>query len=184
MFHRFGREERDRRREDALAVVVLRLLEEQMGTAIELVKRIEERFGGRLAFEPSEIYPMLQYLEDRGFVTQEPIGDRKVYAVTEAGFAYLAEQGRATSEAGAGDEACWPGRHHHGHRHHWHHHPRSFHEFHGLMHDAKRLMHLFKHAMRSGRLSPERMARLRAILDRAHRDIEDCLRGGSEHGLA
>jgi DNA-binding PadR family transcriptional regulator len=197
MFHRPFWGARDRRGETALGVVILKLLEEQMSTSIELVRRLEERYGGRLAFDASEVYPMLQYLEDRGFVTQEPIGDRKAYAVTEAGFAYMAEQGRQEREAEAAGEA-WTGRggsHHHGHHHHhhghhhWHHHDHHghhhhFHELHHLAHDIKQLARLFKHEMRAGRMNPERMARLRAIVDRARRDIEACLRGAPEHDLA
>src|SRR5690349_11870952 len=115
MFHRFRGPWQARQDDDAtLAVLILKLLEEQMGTALEVMDRLDAKFGGRLAFDSSEIYPMLQYLEDRGFVVQEPIGDRKAYAVTEAGFAHLAEQARQAPEAEEGFQVPHGGRHGHG----------------------------------------------------------------------
>lgn len=207
MFAGFDPHNRFRQDDTAMALVLLRLLEEQMGTALELVDRLKSRFGARLSFEAGEIYPLLQYLEDRGFVTQEPIGDRKVYAVTEAGFAFLAEQSRAEQEAaqtpprdeeafcgwgphqgpwgrGPWGHAPWARGHHHrgpwGHGHRPH---PPMHELRELIHEFKHLARQFKHSLRHSQLSPQQLERLRAILHQTRQDVAEVLTDRPHQGL-
>lgn len=97
MFGNWRREAPRYEREEELPIVILRLLSEEMATALDLARRLAERQGTSFDGSASVVYPQLQYLEDRGFVTIEPVGDRKVYAVSEAGFAHLA----AHSEGGS-----------------------------------------------------------------------------------
>jgi DNA-binding PadR family transcriptional regulator len=174
MFGRF----RPRPAEDGLAIAILKLLEEQMGSALDITQRLEQRFEGRLDISAGEVYPILQYLEDRGFVTQEAVGPGKVYVVTEAGFTHLAQQANQPHadqaedfirQEGRGRGCGFRGRWHH-HRHHHDHFALA-----GLLHDAKHFKHLFKHALRGGRLDPHRIERIRTILDRARREIEAVL---------
>lgn len=75
-----------------LRFVILALLAEQPRHGYELIKELEERTGG--AYRPSAgvIYPTLSLLEDEGFV--RPVDGetgRKLYGITEAGEAALAE---------------------------------------------------------------------------------------------
>ena len=55
---------------------------------------------------------------------------------------------------------------------------------HALFHEVKHLMRSFKHALRSGRLTPERMARIQAIFGQTRRDIDDVLNGPAVQGTA
>jgi len=75
-----------------LRYVVLRLLDEKPRHGYEIIKALEERFGGAYAPSPGAVYPILQLLEDLGYARIVP-GDegKKVYEITDAGRAYLAE---------------------------------------------------------------------------------------------
>jgi DNA-binding PadR family transcriptional regulator len=75
-----------------LRYVVLRLLEEKPRHGYEIIKALEERFGGAYAPSPGAVYPTLQLLEDLGYARVVP-GDegKKVYEITDAGRAHLAE---------------------------------------------------------------------------------------------
>lgn len=75
-----------------LKYVILRLLEEKPRHGYEIIKELEERFGGAYSPSPGTVYPTLTMLEDLGYAkasTDE--GGRKVYSVTAEGSAYLAE---------------------------------------------------------------------------------------------
>ena len=75
-----------------LRYVVLRLLEEKPRHGYEIIKALEERFGGAYAPSPGAVYPTLQLLEDLGYARMVS-GDegKKVYEITDAGRAHLAE---------------------------------------------------------------------------------------------
>ena len=75
-----------------LRLVILRLLDEKPRHGYEIIKALEERFGGAYAPSPGVVYPTLQLLEDQGFARVRPEQDgRKVYEITDTGRAHLAE---------------------------------------------------------------------------------------------
>lgn len=75
-----------------LRYVILRLLEEKPRHGYEIIKAIEEKFGGAYAPSPGTVYPTLQLLEDQGFARVTPEdGGKKIYAITDAGRAHLHE---------------------------------------------------------------------------------------------
>ena len=81
-----------------LKFVVLHLLSEKPAHGYELIREIEERLGGTYAPSPGVIYPTLTLLEELGYAVQaESEGARKLYAITDEGRAYLAEN-RSTVE--------------------------------------------------------------------------------------
>lgn len=75
-----------------LRYVVLRLLDEKPRHGYEIIKALEEKFGGAYAPSPGAVYPTLQLLEDLGYarVVPGPEG-KKVYEITDTGRAHLAE---------------------------------------------------------------------------------------------
>ena len=82
---------------------------------------MEERSGGVYSPSPGVIYPTLQALEDQDYIKSSDVDGKKVYAITDAGLAYLQQnidQTRARSEAEGdwtGDEARGEKCHHHRH---------------------------------------------------------------------
>ena len=75
-----------------LRYVILRLLDEKPRHGYEIIKALEERFGGAYAPSPGVVYPTLQLLEDLGYarIVPGPEG-KKTYEITDAGRAHLAE---------------------------------------------------------------------------------------------
>lgn len=80
-----------------LKYYLLKLLSEEPLTGYGLMKRIEEETG---FWKPStgSVYPLLQALEDQGWVTHEGEAERKVYQLTEAGRRALEEAHHAKEE--------------------------------------------------------------------------------------
>lgn len=74
-----------------LRLVVLALLGEKPRHGYELIKAIEDRLGGAYSPSPGVIYPTLTMLEEIGQAQVETTdGNRKLYALTEAGRTELA----------------------------------------------------------------------------------------------
>lgn len=76
---------------DVRAAILL-LLDEAPLHGYQLIHRIEERSGGLWRPSPGSVYPALQLLEDEGLVRPEQEEGRRVFHLTEAGTAYVAEQ--------------------------------------------------------------------------------------------
>lgn len=81
-----------------LQLLVLALLAEKPRHGYEIIKALEERSKGFYVPSPGMVYPALTYLEEIGHATVEAEGTRKLYHITAAGQAHLAEN-RATVEA-------------------------------------------------------------------------------------
>jgi DNA-binding PadR family transcriptional regulator len=74
-----------------LRYLLLGLIGDQPRHGYELIKAIEERFGGTYSPSPGAIYPTLTLLEELGYIRPEALeGSRKRYAATPDGMAFLA----------------------------------------------------------------------------------------------
>lgn len=82
-----------------LRLVMLLLLESEPRHGYDIIREIEARTGGVYAPSPGIVYPTLTLLEELGQVEgRAREGAKKLYAITEAGLAYLAEK-RSEAEA-------------------------------------------------------------------------------------
>lgn len=142
-----------------LKLVILRLLDEKPRHGYEIIKELEERSGGRYTPSAGAIYPTLTMLEDLGYAVATPEeGGKKVYAITEAGRAHLAEHRPLVDElfdrvSQIGDavfgDGVRPAR------------------------DAMMgLVREFGSAMMSGRRTPEQVAAITEILTRATAELK------------
>jgi DNA-binding PadR family transcriptional regulator len=79
--------------------VILQLLEEKPRHGYEIIKALEERFGGMYSPSAGTVYPTLTLLEDLGYAraTVEE-GGKKVYSITDEGRAYLAQNKSAVDD--------------------------------------------------------------------------------------
>jgi DNA-binding PadR family transcriptional regulator len=75
---------------DDLQLLLLALLEEAPRHGYELIKALEVRSNGFYSPSPGMVYPALTYLEELGYATVEVEGNRKRYALAEAGRVHLA----------------------------------------------------------------------------------------------
>lgn len=74
-----------------LKLVILRLLEGRPRHGYQVIKELEERSGGRYTPSPGTVYPTLTMLEEMGYAKSSDDAGRKVYAITDEGRKFLAE---------------------------------------------------------------------------------------------
>ena len=83
-----------------LRFVILHLLADKPRHGYEIIKAIEDQFGGMYSPSPGVIYPTLTMLEELGYAglaaTQD--GSKKLYEITETGRTFLQEN-RAAADA-------------------------------------------------------------------------------------
>lgn len=73
-----------------LRYVLLRLIADKPSHGYELIKAIEEKFGGMYSPSPGVVYPTLTLLEELGHLRAETGGgSKRLYAITEDGTAFL-----------------------------------------------------------------------------------------------
>lgn len=165
-----------------LKYALLDLLQERPKHGYEMIKELEDRSGGFYSPSAGAIYPTLQLLEDRGWVTTEAQEGKKVYAITDAGRAALNEhRERAGGPWGRGGPGGPWGHHHHGHGGPFGREARP--ELRALRDEAGQVARLMRAAVLASGGDPQRLARLRAIVSRAKSDLEAYL-GQAEPGGA
>lgn len=82
-----------------LKLLLLALIEQQPRHGYELIRMIEEMFHGHYTPSPGAIYPTLTMLEELGYAeVASTQGNRKLYAITAEGRAFL-DENRAAVEA-------------------------------------------------------------------------------------
>ncbi|HZB87734.1 MAG TPA: PadR family transcriptional regulator [Terracidiphilus sp.] len=140
-----------------LRYLLLELIAEKPSHGYELIKAIEEKFGGVYSPSPGVIYPMLTLLEETGLATVTTEGTRKLYSITEEGKKELKENRGAVDEIlqrmSAIGSAARP-----------------------TERDPQimRAIQNFRMAlsMRAGNLTPEQRSRIVEVIDNAAREIE------------
>jgi len=147
-----------------LKYIILDLLDKQPSYGYEIIRALEDRFHGFWAPSPGAVYPTLQWLEDLGYVTVAERDGRKVYTITEEGRRFLAAQRERVDEVKERMRGWWS--------------PFDQHEFreelHNLMHELK---DMGKDLTRDARWAdPDKVRRVREVVQRASREIEDILR--------
>ena len=104
----YGRRVGRAKRGDVRAAALALLAEEPLN-GYQIIQRIGERSGGLWRPSPGSVYPALAQLEDEELITsQAAAGERRAYALTEAGRTYVAEHAdelRAPWAAVSGDAA-------------------------------------------------------------------------------
>jgi DNA-binding PadR family transcriptional regulator len=81
-----------------LKLVALVLIAEQPRHGYDIIKLLEDKTDGWYAPSPGIVYPTLTYLEEAGYAAATMDGAKKLYAITEEGRAYLADN-RAAADA-------------------------------------------------------------------------------------
>jgi DNA-binding PadR family transcriptional regulator len=155
--------------------VLLELLQERPMHGYEMIKALEERSSGFYSPSPGSVYPTLQMLEDRGFVTVQEVEGKKVYSITDAGRTLLAERQKEEEQFAGPPWMRWRGQGGH----------RSRAEMAALRSEAAEVSRLFAIAGRMSFQSPEQLARLHSIIERARKDLTEMIYGtGSQQSQA
>ena len=141
---------------------LLHLLRERPMYGYEMIKALEERSGGFYTPSPGSIYPTLQMLEERGFVSSSESEGKKVYSITDTGRALLEERGPQEEFGGP----PWM-RQRRG--------PRP--ELQALRGEAMEVARLFAIAGRVAFEDPEKLSRLRAVISSARQELSEIIYG-------
>jgi DNA-binding PadR family transcriptional regulator len=86
----FGRRRRASRGDVRTAALLL--LAEEPRNGYQIMQELEERSDGLWRPSPGSVYPALQQLEDEGLIRSEEAEGRRLYHLTDAGRAYVAER--------------------------------------------------------------------------------------------
>lgn len=149
---------------------LLEMLRERPMYGYEMIKVLEEKSGGFYTPSPGSIYPTLQMLEERGFVTSQEVEGKKVYSITEAGKALLEEHQQQNTFAGP----PWARHHEHEERHR-----SSRPEIQALRGEVVEVVRLFTIAGRNAFKDPTQVAQLRVIIERTRKDLNEMIYGKS-----
>ncbi len=146
-------------RKGALKFLVLDLVRERPRHGYDVIKAMEEQSRGLYSPSPGSIYPVLQMLEDQGFVRGREDDGRRVYEITDEGLAHLEEHGEKV-------------------RHHWHHMPgrawpKASREGLELLDDLRRLFGGIASSVWRSADDPAKIASIREVLQDAGRRVED-----------
>jgi DNA-binding PadR family transcriptional regulator len=155
-----------------LKFALLELLTERPMHGYEMMKELQERSGGMYTASPGSIYPTLQMLEDRDFVTVSEADGKKVYTITDAGRAFLAE-----NQAEADEQRPFPAdrqpeergrRGRGGRRGFWGAPDQDWDEIAALWHELRDELHQFQpllgRAIRNASRDPQKLQQLRELL--------------------
>jgi DNA-binding PadR family transcriptional regulator len=89
--HGFGGPGGLRARRGDIRAAVLRLLSEAPMHGYQIIQELSARSGGAWSPSAGSVYPTLQLLADEGLIVSEETGGKKVFSLTEAGTAAVAE---------------------------------------------------------------------------------------------
>ncbi|MBN1439465.1 MAG: PadR family transcriptional regulator [Anaerolineales bacterium] len=141
--------------------VVLDLLREKPNYGYEIIRALEDRFGGLYTPSAGTVYPTLQMLEEMGYITPSQVEGRKIYTITPGGTRFLEEQKEQVDDVRRRMNGWWDQR-------------ASSEEVHDMVGRMKDMLKTVKHNRRH--VNPEKLRKVREVLDRAQREIEELLR--------
>jgi DNA-binding PadR family transcriptional regulator len=75
-----------------LRLYLLKLLDESPRHGYDVIRELEDRFMGLYSPSAGTVYPRLARLESEGLVSHEVVEGRKIYRITDAGRAELADR--------------------------------------------------------------------------------------------
>ncbi len=162
MFHRpffhFERQSRLFEKGD-LKYVILNLLKSKPSHGYEIIRALEELFHGFYTPSAGSVYPTLQMLNDMGYVNSSEQDGKKTYTITDEGKKFLKEQQDIIDKI-EGQMKGWCE-------------PRNIGDFHETIHDIRQLGHMV--GQRAHNLGAEKWVKIKEVVSRARRDIEDIL---------
>ncbi len=144
-----------------LKYVILELLKEKPRHGYEVIRALEERFGGWYAPSPGAVYPTLQMLEDMGYASATEQDGKKVFAITSAGEQFVSERRPVVDEIFGRMRERWD--------------PAMGREMHHLMQEMREFVRSFAQQARRRWPDAEQMRRIREVITRARADIQAIL---------
>ncbi len=140
---------------------VLHLLRDKPKHGYEIIKEIEQFFGGFYTPSPGVIYPTLQMLEDLGYVTSTTEDGKRIYQITEEGRRFLEEKDQLVHDIREKVTDFWG---------------TSFKkDVRSAAHEFREFAQTFQQSIRNVRDDPDRLRRVRDVMAEAQREIFEIL---------
>ena len=140
-----------------LRLVLLALIAEKPRHGYDLIRAIEEKFAGAYAPSPGVVYPTLTLLVEQDHLRSEEVGGgKKLYTITPEGMAFLTQNKAAVDGVMARMDLA----------------AQAF-SNHSTPDMVREAFHTLRHSlhMRQGPWTDEEATRIRAVLEKAARDI-------------
>lgn len=147
---------------------ILDLLKDRPRHGYDIILEMERRSGGFYSPSPGAVYPTLQALEDQELVTHTVEEGKKIYALTQAGLAYLEEH----QERLARHRDHWAG-----HWGQWDVEGGASWKKAGSPEDLRELVLALAQAVRSSAGDQEKLKKMRQVLEEAVERIEAIAEG-------
>ncbi len=68
-----------------LKMIVLKMISEKPIHGYDIIQEIEAKSRGHWVPSPGSVYPVLDYLESKGYISMEESDRKKVYTITDKG---------------------------------------------------------------------------------------------------
>jgi DNA-binding PadR family transcriptional regulator len=72
-------------RKGFLKIILLKTISEKPTHGYEIIQNIQEKSGGRWTPSTGSVYPALEYLESKGYITSEEVERKKIYTISPKG---------------------------------------------------------------------------------------------------
>jgi DNA-binding PadR family transcriptional regulator len=72
-------------RKGFLKMIVLKIISEKPIHGYDIIQEIEAKTRGHWVPSPGSVYPVLEFLESRGYISMEESDRKKVYTITDEG---------------------------------------------------------------------------------------------------
>jgi DNA-binding PadR family transcriptional regulator len=144
-----------------LKYVILQLLSERPAHGYEVIRALEERFGGAYTPSAGAVYPTLQMLEDMGYVTSAQQDGKRVYSISDEGRRFLDEQREVVEDIRKRTSPWWN--------------PDLKNEMRDMMHEFRDFAHTLRQRGRRY-TDPQTIRRIREVIVKARKEIEEILR--------
>jgi len=149
-----------------LKYVILELVAEKPRHGYEVIRALEERFGGLYTPSPGAVYPTLQMLEDMGCVTVSEGDGKRVYQITDEGKRFLAEREEVVRGIHKRMRGWWT--------------PSVRDDLRRLLGELREMAQAISRADRREWAKPEKLRRISEVVQHARAEIEEILSQGEK----
>jgi len=157
--HRHGHWRESSFQKGDMKYVILDLLKDKSRHGYEIIRELEEQSYGMYKPSPGAVYPTLQMLEEMGYASASEIDGKKIYTITEEGKQFLIERKDSADEVRNHIKRRWGFK--------------NIGRMAMTMKDYHQIEELLGRGFRD--LDADKTERIRDVLARTHREIEDIL---------
>ena len=135
--------------------IILQYVKEKPSYGYEIMRALQERFHNFYTPSPGSVYPILQMLEEMGYVASAENDGKRVYTITKEGGKYLDEQKECDERIKSRIDSWWK--------------PENIDDISETMNEFEKLARLLRDKARNADL--KKLGRMRKVISRAYEEI-------------